>query len=931
MASQVIDSCQITDRERRIKEIAQAMLRLGRDERTAYLDDACTDEAMRRDVEAVAAGILAEAKTLSTPEVKQRPPHDDSTIGPYQILELISQGGMGAVYLAERNDAEFKQRVAIKLIKRGMDTEFVMSRFRDERQILAALNHPSIARLLDGGTTSDGRPYFVMEYIKGKPITEYADEQRLSTVERLSLFKEVCAAVHYAHQNLVIHRDIKPLNILVTDDGALKLLDFGIAKLLNPEIAGHSLEVTAVGIRLMTPEYASPEQVKGEPVTMASDIYSLGVLLYELLTGHQPYRLSNGTQEEIVRIVCEEEPQKPSVAVGRVEIYAPGDGGSAVLLTPEGVSHTREGTPEKLRRRLTGDLDNIVLMALRKEPARRYASVDQFASDIDRHMEGRPVIARKDTLAYRASKFIKRHKAGGIAALLILISLIVGTVATLQQRAQAEQQRTQAEQQRARAENRSQEVLQLVSSFLSLQNSLKDLPGSTPMREQAAKRALESLDKLAREASGDQQLQRELATAYQQVGDVQGNPYENNIGDRQGALDSYLKVLAIREELVKQRSSNVEDRRGLAVINLRIGQLSFGMGHTQKAVEACQKGIGIAEELHENDQLDLLTSRELPNGYRTVAYALTRRGNPRAAFDSVRKGELLFKKLADAHPDDPQVRYDLLAIRSTVADARVELGDYAGALKTFHALLLIDEKLAAANPNNMLYKTALATDHMKIGNTELSAGNARSAAKSFRKMLDIMGQAAAADRTNVRAQNLVAIAQVRLGRALVKLDQFEEGLKYLQLAAVFFKQTASRNPSSPYAQIQMAYTDMQVSVALAKLGEGAQALELGNTARKVAEQFTVADPANVEFRGIQAGVYMMSGDVHATLAASDQQVSKKADHWRVARDWYQRSYDILKKLKDEGQSTDLEYGTPDELAAKVAQCEAALAGHTYRR
>src|SRR5690349_193779 len=302
-----MDSRPKTTQNERLNRIVETALSLAPGERPAYLETACTDEAMRRAAETTIAmrdvrgrfggvtsaegpTILQDAETIGVSEEEQQKLLDDTQIGPYRVLRRIGQGGMGAVYLAERDD-EFRQQVAIKLVKRGMDSEFVLRRFRNERQILAALNHPNIARLLDGGTTTDGRPYFVMEYIEGKPITEYADQQRLSTAERLQLFQEVCAAVHYAHQNLVIHRDIKPSNILVTADGTPKLLDFGIAKLLNPDLAAHTLEATAVAIRLMTPEYASPEQVKGEAITTASDVYSLGVLLYELLTGHCPYRL----------------------------------------------------------------------------------------------------------------------------------------------------------------------------------------------------------------------------------------------------------------------------------------------------------------------------------------------------------------------------------------------------------------------------------------------------------------------------------------------------------------------------------------------------------------------------------------------------------------------------------------------------------------
>jgi serine/threonine protein kinase len=274
--------------------------------------------------------------------------------------------------------------VALKIIKRGMDSEEIQRRFKAERQILATLAHPNIARLLDGGVTEDGLPYFVMEYIDGQPIDEYCDSHKLTTKERLELFRKVCSAVQYAHQNLVVHRDLKPGNILVGSDGEPKLLDFGIAKLLNPNLSPLSLPMTATMMQILTPEYASPEQVRGEPITTASDVYSLGVLLYELLTGHRPYQLKSRIPQEIERIICESEPLKPSTVITRVEEITTSDGASGQL-TPESVSQKRDGKPDTLRKRLAGDIDNIVLKSLRKEPQRRYTSVEQFSEDIRRH------------------------------------------------------------------------------------------------------------------------------------------------------------------------------------------------------------------------------------------------------------------------------------------------------------------------------------------------------------------------------------------------------------------------------------------------------------------------------------------------------------------------------------------------------------------
>lgn len=345
-------------------------------------------------------------------------------IGPYKVLREIGHGGMGVVYLAARDDREYKKRAAIKLVKRGMDTNSILRRFRNERQILADLDHPNIAKLLDGGTTEDGLSYFVMDYVEGLPIDLYCDTHKLPTAERLKLFRMVCSAVEYAHQQGAVHRDLKPSNVLVTAEGVPKLLDFGIAKLLNPELSSQTMEPTAT-LRPMTPEYASPEQARGQAITPASDIYSLGVLLYELLTGHRPYRIKNHTPQEIERVICEEEPEKPSTMISRIEEIIKPDGTNRVTITPESVSKTRDGQPSTLRRRLAGDIDNIVMTALRKEPERRYASVEQFSADIRRHLEGLPVTARKDTLWYCTAKFIKRNRAGALAVLAGMILALV--------------------------------------------------------------------------------------------------------------------------------------------------------------------------------------------------------------------------------------------------------------------------------------------------------------------------------------------------------------------------------------------------------------------------------------------------------------------------------------------------------------------------
>ncbi|MDT5293497.1 MAG: eukaryotic-like serine/threonine-protein kinase, partial [Acidobacteriota bacterium] len=440
------------ERWNQIEELFQTAVDLPAEERRPYIALACgSDDTLREQVAALVAQYEAAGDFIEEPALAgvSLSPHIDPhatvpmntadidpaigrRIGAYRVAREIGRGGMGAVYLAERADGEFRQRVAVKLIKRGMDTDFILRRFRNERQILATLDHQYIARLLDGGTTDDGLPYFVMEYIEGLPVYRYCDEGKLTVGERLKLFRMVCDAVHYAHQKLVIHRDIKPSNILVAPDARPKLLDFGIAKLLNPDFAGEiTLDPTATAMRLMTPEYAAPEQVRGEPVSPATDVYSLGVLLYELLTGHRPYRLRNRSPHEMARVICEEEPPHPSVRITSPEDLLPanptGEGSESDTLGY--LYWCRGATVETLRRELAGDLDNIVMKALRKEAAERYQTAEEMRDDITRFIEGRPVVAppffsagaRKDGARRSSTASEPAHEETSLAVLPLKI------------------------------------------------------------------------------------------------------------------------------------------------------------------------------------------------------------------------------------------------------------------------------------------------------------------------------------------------------------------------------------------------------------------------------------------------------------------------------------------------------------------------------
>ena len=453
------------DRWRRIEELFEAALEQAPEERDAFLARSCgADDALHEEVRALLAADTDQPDFLD--DLARRAgvgpnahaslsleEHRFTSAGSYRIVRELGRGGMGTVYLAERAGKQFQQEVALKVVKRGMDSDLVLQRFLRERQILARLQHPGIARFFDGGRTDGGQPYFAMEYVPGQPLTEFCDAHRLGVEARLQLFLEVCEALQYAHRNLVVHRDLKPSNILVTEPGEtpsgggrVKLLDFGIAKLLGEDEDPSTDTLTQTGMPLMTPEYAAPEQVRGEPVTTAADVYALGVILYELLSGHRPHLFAGRSREEIARALQDDDPLPPSAAVAR------GKG------EREAGAHGPL-TTDRLRRRLAGDLDTITLTALRKEPGRRYASAEALAEDVKRHLAGLPVLARKDSAAYRLQKFVRRNRLAVSALALVLLSLTAGLGLSVVQakKARDERDRAQLERERAQLEARKAE------------------------------------------------------------------------------------------------------------------------------------------------------------------------------------------------------------------------------------------------------------------------------------------------------------------------------------------------------------------------------------------------------------------------------------------------------------------------------------------
>jgi serine/threonine protein kinase/Flp pilus assembly protein TadD len=809
------------ERWRHIEDLFHSALDCEPARRAAFLDSACAgDASLRHEIESLlssyAKGGFTEtpafAEGIKLLEESEELSIAGQNIGLYRVIRKIGQGGMGAVYLAARADEAFQKEVAIKLIKRGQDTDDVVQRFRSERQILASLDHPNITRLLDGGSSADGLPYFVMEYIQGQPIDNYCDSRKLNIEARLKLFQTVCAAVHFAHQNLVIHRDIKPGNILVTAEGVPRLLDFGIAKLLAAEPSGADRTMTIA--RRLTPESASPEQIRGENITTASDVYSLGVLLYKLLTAHSPYPLAGKPSEEIERAICEEDPEKPSAIIDQP------DG----AITPQTVSATREGTPDKLRRRLLGDLDNIVLMALRKEPQRRYASVLQFSEDLRRHLEGLPVLARRDTPGYRAAKFVGRHKTGVAAAALIFLSLAAGIIATLMQTRIARAERDKARVEKAKADR--------INTFLQDMLGFSDTrSGSANTRKGHDATVADMLDEAARRVEtelNDQpevkaEMLRTIGTTYEiqprfdlaehymrAALDLDQKLYGPNHqetarttealgvvlgmkGDYAGAEQNCRQALSIYR---KQPKGAILDVSQFADTLLTLGLMDRVKGQFQEAESLWQEALSFAPRLTGKDRekvaraLSFLSVLHADRGDYSQAEAFARRaletyremGTERfgLAEGEVNLGAILRTegKYAEA---EPLFRDGLAMYRSllgeehpSVAYAWLHLGQlhylegkYAEAEEEVGKSLRIDQqKLPPGHP-------ALASNYIALGLILNKTGRSAEAEPKLREALQI--------RTRVvpKGHYLFAVSQGALGECLTTEKRYVEAEPFL--------------------------------------------------------------------------------------------------------------------------------------------------------
>jgi serine/threonine protein kinase len=756
-------------------------------------------------------------------------------IGQYRVERELGRGGMGVVYLAWRADQQFQKQVAIKLLQGSMTSEEALKRFRFERQILANLEHPNIARLLDGGTTEQGEPYIVMEYVRGGvPIDRYCEEQRLRLDQRLKLFQTVCSAVEYAHQHLIVHRDLKPGNILVTGDGQVKLLDFGIAKALIPVFGPDEVVHTKTGVLAMTPEYASPEQIRGEPIGVASDVYTLGVVLYQLLTGCLPFRTRAGGMPELMREVCEREPRKPSTAVAnRTRVTGNAE-------TPDESALAQIEGRAKLARKLSGDVDNIVLMTMRKEAARRYASVEQLREDIRRYLEGLPVVARPATAMYRAEKFGRRNAGAIAAAVLLAASLVGGMVATSrqahraeEQRAFAQQQATEAERQRQlamknaivakaqaeeaqrqrkTADQRFEDVRTLAASLIfDVDVEVSRLSGSTAARKVIVEKGLEYLELLSRERADDKQLGEEPAKSYAAIGRIQRARNIPNLGDAEGSRKSYQRVLEIADRVQSKHGNSPSLVKARSDAYNGLGDLQYLDGNLEAARSHFAKALQLAEQ-----------------------YART---SPPEDYEAIRYPLRFYGKLADIHMDSGQMdQAEGLFVRAR---------DWC-------------QRAWKARPDNITASRDRVVSNTQLGLLYRRTGRWQDALKLYEQSAVIIDALLKRPEAVGRLRRDYMVNEAQMGECWRNLGSYEKSLEHHSRELEFCTRQYQDDPKNVLSHYDLASSQAHVAFDLSKLGRHQEAFEHATAAIKAAESAAGIEPRSVmTLQHLNAGLETM--------------------------------------------------------------------------
>jgi len=728
-------------------------------EREAFLEELAREDAalatrVRRLLEAHARTGRELVSPISNEVVRALGAPDDrwvgARIGAYQVVRLIGVGGMGTVYEAVRADDQYHHRVAIKFLRHHAAGEPTLTRFRHERQILANLHHPNIAALLDGGVTPDGQPYFVMEFIEGEPITRWADARSLPVRDRLRLFLQVCAAVQNAHQSLVVHRDLKPGNILVTGDGTVKLLDFGIARLLREEEGGEDLPPTQTGFRAYTPDYASPEQVLGLPAGTRSDGYAMGVVLFELLAGRRPFEFHGKSTGEVERLVGQVLPPRPST-----------------VLSPGRETALAERSAARARDRLAGDLDAIVLQALRKEPERRYGSAEEFAADIRRHLDGRPVVARPDGVGYRLGKLVRRHRAAAAAIVLALASLVGGTVVSIRQARAAERER-----------DRAAEVTSFLTTMLGAAN-----PAAFG-REVQVREVLDSASVRAETLGNRPELQAEIrgiiGGTYLALGEFERaeTEYRRSLAEYQAveprgggrqtayALNRLSTALEFQgryaeaDSLLRQATGLFErfapeELATAGYVDLR-GRILVRLGRMAEAVPLLRSALDI--------QLRSPTATDS-----AVAYAYTNLGMVTSELgDHVAAESLMVAGLAAARRAHGEIHPLVAAILSPLANVQASAGRFPEADATFQATIAMRRELLGPEHPDFAWSMFSYADFL------VRRGRNADAAEWSRRVLELRG------RSLTDAHPAVSTAMGVLGRALSGMDSLAVAERWLR-------------------------------------------------------------------------------------------------------------------------------------------------------
>ncbi|HUU35754.1 MAG TPA: serine/threonine-protein kinase, partial [Vicinamibacterales bacterium] len=710
------------------------------------------------------------------------------------------------------------------------------ARFRLERQILSGLDHPHIARFLDGGT-ENGQPYFVMEFVDGVPLTTYCRQHGLGVRERLALVGRVCAALDYAHQHLVVHRDLKPSNILVAADGVPKVLDFGIAKLLGPDADAGAGAGATIGLTSWTPNYASPEQVQGRPVSTRSDVYSFGLVLYEVLTGEGGQRADTSSPVALTQSVCEQEAPWPSARAAAA--------GNRVLA-----------------RQLRGDLDTIVATAIAKDPARRYASMAAFADDLGRYLEGMPVAARPSTWTYRARKFVTRHRVAAVAAVLVAVSVAVGTTAALYQA--------------RRAERRFDQVRGLANAFVfDVHDRIATLPGATEARRAIVQTALTYLENLREDAGGDPAFARELAAAYERIGAVQGHPLSSNLGEPEAALRSYARADALLAPF--EAAGDPETLVRVASVSLRRAQVLRARGDLPGTMAAFERARDVGERV-----LGGAPSREAMSLVGEVYSELARSGmelRDASAESAAARAMELAERLLALDPVDAKLQQNLGSALNALGAARVGAGRLADAASSFARAVEVREVLARAQPNDVEVRRALMVSYGSLGDIlgyrlGENLGDTAAAAAAFEKAAALARATAAEDPADRRARFDVVNALLRLGGLLAETPASAgAALTYLEQADGENARLLAEEPGSDrYGYVQLVL-DRRIGRALATLGRRGEAvarLERVGTAAPL----LLKGPNGVNARtqmlmaGVdRAGLYAQAGDARALALA----------------------------------------------------------------